>query len=646
MKTIVEIKDLYVSARELAYEASPSSVDAVADKLKQISDHCKELYKIEKTYLERAKCINLYESLDNIISILKSRGFLDPAIVSFFGFDKNGSGISFGDLAMGKGTVKAPVMPNPTFASPIEMPINSVEQPTYPHIDVKSPNKDDSKGECGVTSVPPKTSAPTVNLKKENPTPVKANDVPPTIVGARNGGSLPSIDEMMVPKYLDDFIGQEDIKRRLKDKIEAAKKLGEKHIDNILLIGTRGLGKTTLMEIIANELGLQDNYVFIDCTKFQNNVESQKIFHQVFMRIIEKNAPVVIGCDEVHALSTRMQETLYTLLEKRVYAYLTNSGESKVIPIKEFTFIGATTDYQKLAGPFKDRCIECLMHDYTREELCTIMERKLVSVGLSMDRESVVACINRCHSSIREVAFIIKELRPKAVNAGANFITREMVETYFKEVRVDAIGLKSKSLEILNAIKSEQTGVISEETLAARVSLEPSILTQEYEPLLLKMGFISITNKGRCLTVVAENYLKYGYYRFSDGSYVGQLPPDMIDPDNSGEPQLEKPISFDDVASEGGGVCSGDSTEAKEPNPSVGQQIVSPISEENDDPNATKICKNPVPQFENSLSEHVDGDNHACSPKEDVRETRSVWGQIQADKESQKQKDDEEGGSN
>ena len=89
---------------------------------------------------------------------------------------------------------------------------------------------------------------------------------------------------------------------------------------------------------------------------------------------------------------------------------------------------------------------------------------------------------------------------------------------------LDAIGLDTKELEILRAIKAETRGAISEETLAARVYLDPKVLTKEYEPYLMKIGFISVNSKGRSLTAKAEDYLKYGYYDFGNGIYVGTNP--------------------------------------------------------------------------------------------------------------------------
>ena len=146
-------------------------------------------------------------------------------------------------------------------------------------------------------------------------------------------------------------------------------------------------------------------------------------------------------------------------------------------------------------------------------------------MGLSVDDDAIIdQCINRCRSSIREVNAIISGLNTKAVNRNNGVITMDMVKEYFTDRGVDSIGLNKTEVKILEVIRDEPTGNVSEETLAARLYLDSGLLTSEYEPYLIKLGFITISSKGRSLTQKADDYLRYGYYVFDDGFTVGSKP--------------------------------------------------------------------------------------------------------------------------
>ncbi|MBR4942937.1 MAG: AAA family ATPase [Clostridia bacterium] len=515
MKTLEEIRDLFVSARKLANEASPSNVEIVAEKIQAISDHCKELYAVETSYLEKAKCINMYESLDNIVSILLARGFVDERVAAFFGFIDAAKGApSFSDISSGNGTVKKPDLPPPPAAGKGSLP----ESEWF-----VGGEKGNTPAGGDLTPPPPPAKEDKANEPdgEDVPTPPTPKTEKPAVDG--NGKIPVASDDKLEPQSFDEFIGQEHIIRRLREEIEAAKILGKSYIDNIMLFGNRGLGKSTLMKLIAKELGVE--FRFIDCTSLMNNTESQKSFHQFFMNIAAMDEPVVIACDEIHALTPRLQSCLLTLLNDRVYSYLAN-GVTKNIPIKNFTFIGATTDYDAVLTTLKDRCsnLTFMMKDYTRDELRRILINKLAAVGLTASEDALWRCINRCRSSIRDVRSIVLGLRTKAVVYKTSEVNVDMAELYFKERGLDPIGLNEKDLEILRAIANEPRGSISEETLSARVYLDPKILTKEYEPYLMKIGFISINSRGRTLTPIAEEYLRYGYYEFADGTHVGEKP--------------------------------------------------------------------------------------------------------------------------
>ena len=519
MKSLNELRSLFVGARNLAKEASPSKAGEAAKMLKGISDHCKELYNDTSSYMEKAKCRNIFESIDNVILILNRNGFYNSTVMAFFGLLNSNASPSFSDISKGKGYVKAPEEP----ALTREDPVSPVASPVA--------SQDEKPSEKGKRLIPPPPAcaqtpatdtAPVGTDGGENGS--KENSEPVTDTAPADSEIIYPDGNPLAPGSLDDFIGQEHVIKQLKEVLAAAKKLGKKHIDHILLLGNRGLGKSTIMKLVAKELGV--DFQFIDCTSLMNDVRSQRLFQEFFINIAKADRPVVIALDEIHALPSRLQSTLLTLLNDRVYSYLTENGTTKNISIPDFTFIGATTDYDAILSTLKDRCsyLTFELKDYTRDELRRIFKGKLGAMGLNAEGAVVDACINRCRSSIRELEAAVKGLKTKAITLDTDTVTLDMAEQYFEARGIDKIGLKDTDRRILHAIANEAKGFLSEETLAARVYLEPRLLTKEYEPFLMKIGFININSRGRYLTGKATDYLNYGYFDFGEGVTVGELP--------------------------------------------------------------------------------------------------------------------------
>lgn len=521
MKSLEQIKELFVSARELVKVASPDSVDVVIEKITEISNHCKELYEIETSYIERAKCINMYTSLDNIIKILSVKGFIDERIGAFFGLGNSDTlhSPSFGELSQGKGTIKAPVFDeksNPNIKH--ESPFNGIgegdekkESPAK-NDDLPPPPKGNSEFSESETPNP-------IDIEGKEPSPIDGND---DHIGSGNNIVSGTDSE---PQFLHEFIGQEQAVTQLKKEIAASKILGKKSIDHVLLLGNKGLGKTTLMKIIANELGVEFKY--INASALTSDSSARKYFFEWLIGIALKKKPVVIGIDEVHMLSENLQTSLYTLLSSNEFTHVSKTGvETYKIP--EFTFIGATTEPNLINEPFKDRCknLTLTLEDYSREELRKIVVNKFVYKNLSIEENAINCCINRCRSSIRELTAIVKGVHTSALLSQTKIVTAEMIEEYFSLKKIDAIGLSKKEIELLNIIKNEPSGVISEETLAARLNTNVKILKKDYETYLIKIGFLVIHSRGRSLTEKAKNYLQYGYFDFGDNVTIGSLPSD------------------------------------------------------------------------------------------------------------------------
>ena len=304
------------------------------------------------------------------------------------------------------------------------------------------------------------------------------------------------------PQSLDEFIGQAQVVERLKETIKAAQKRGERYIGNTLLFGNRGLGKSTLMRLIAKELG-------VECHIIDAANVTQETF-QLFLRNIANGPqPTVIGVDEIHALKGNSQTMLLTLLNDRVLRYVDKNGIPYEIPV-EFTFIGATTDPDKILGTIKDRCSNLTFYltDYTHDELKLIFASKFSAYGLKAADDVIESCIARCRSSIREVEAFVKGMSDKAINNDLSEIPLALAEEYFAQRGLDESGLSEKDREILNTLNTEENdGFLSAETLAARVRLSAGVYTSEYEPYLLKIGYIGKTSRGRYLTEQGKQFV-------------------------------------------------------------------------------------------------------------------------------------------
>lgn len=474
----MKFEDLFREKYRIALNAARSgNVEETIAGLKGIYQLLREQYerKNEDTIMEKSHLLNECRVFAKYIHIAQESGLKDERLQELFGLNRVINTPSMDPL-----TKKVSDTPSSDF----EIDIEGLNE--EPKEEVKEEPVEETPKEDDVVIEEPITEDEETS-KEEIP----------------QGG----VDKEGNPLSLADFIGQQKIVKTLLKEIAIAKNEGRKHIDNILLFGRPGLGKTTLMALIAKGLGV--HFEKLDCT----NVDANGL-QNFLMKVARENEPVVIALDEIHALSDSVQESLLTLLNDRVYVSSPDKNGNVVrIPIEEFTFIAATTDDNKVKPTIKDRCLrlQFRMVEYTPEELKQIYKTKVTAMGLTIDDDAIDTCIPRSRGSMREVGAIIKGLNIALYDDNgvrlSTHIDKNVALDFFKEQGIDEMGLKEKDYEILYALKETKNHILSLDTLAARVGLDSKIYVSDYEPFLIKVGFIDVSSRGRMLTEKAMEYL-------------------------------------------------------------------------------------------------------------------------------------------
>lgn len=507
MKNLSELRTHFITAKQLAKCGDAATVRDAAKELYQIYIHCTEAYAEDISIKEKGLSLALSDKLEDVIRRMLVNGYDDYEVIAFLGLAN-----------------KAPVAASASHvlsadAADAELPIDLAAcLPDKPACVADEPIPDVPVFDADVGNW--------TACLLDGP----ADDVQPDAPKIDEPAAVKPVDvsRSPEPQRLDDFIGQVSIVERLREEIRAAEILGAKHIDNVLLLGNKGLGKSTLMELIAKELGV--DFKLIDCTSFTSGARSEKNFHELMLRIYQDNRPVVLAFDEIHALPDKLQDRLLTLLQSRRYMYL-ESGVAHTLEMPAFTFIGATTDIDALREPLKDRCsnLTFVMSDYSRAALSQILSNKFTAMGMDATPAVIERCVNRFRCSLRDVNAIVQGLYTKTVLAGTHTVTPDMVEAYFALRGVDPIGLKPKELEILRLIRDDPKGAVSEDTIAGRAYLDVKVYKTVYEPFLFRLGLLTVTAKGRALTDKALEYLDTGFYDFGDGITVGDKPNPGVD---------------------------------------------------------------------------------------------------------------------
>ncbi len=304
------------------------------------------------------------------------------------------------------------------------------------------------------------------------------------------------------PLNFEDYIGQGSIKETLKISIEASKKRNT-HLDHLLFYGPPGLGKTTLAQIIANELNTN-----IKITSAPS-IERPRDIIGILMQMKEGE---VLFIDEIHRLNKIAEEILYPAMEDFSIDLTTGKSQSVKtmrIPIPKFTLIGATTKAGSLSGPLRDRFgIIHRLEFYTVEELAIIVKRtaKILEFDINDDGARIIAERSRCTPRIANR--LVKRCADWAIVKGDGKITSKIALDALNALKIDEIGLDVTDRALLNLmINSFEGRPVGIETLAVALGEDIHTIEDVYEPYLIQKGLIARTPRGRKPTKVAYEHL-------------------------------------------------------------------------------------------------------------------------------------------
>lgn len=304
------------------------------------------------------------------------------------------------------------------------------------------------------------------------------------------------------PRLLNEYIGQTQVKDNLSIFIKAAAARHEA-LDHVLLFGPPGLGKTTLANIIANELNVNIRVTSGPAIERQGDLAA------ILTNLGDND---VLFIDEIHRLSKTVEEILYSAMEDFALDIIIGKGpaaRSVRLDLPHFTLIGATTRLGAIAAPLRDRFgVQCCLEFYKPEELQFIITRAAEILNVKIDKEGALEIARRSRGTPRIANRLLKRVRDFAQVLGVEVIDRQLADEALAKLEVDRYGFNRNDRKILTTIvKTFGGGPVGIETIAAAVSEESSTIEDVIEPYLMQQGMLNRTSRGRMATRETYRYL-------------------------------------------------------------------------------------------------------------------------------------------
>lgn len=311
-------------------------------------------------------------------------------------------------------------------------------------------------------------------------------------------------EKSLRPRTLNQYIGQDKVKKELSIYIQAAKRR-EEALDHVLLYGPPGLGKTTLAMVIANEMQTSIRTTTGPAIDKPGDLVA-------LLNDLEPGG--ILFIDEIHRLPRVIEEMLYSAMEDYFIDIIIGEGESAHpvhFPLPPFTLIGATTRAGSLSAPLRDRFgILAYMEYYSNEDLNEVVKRSADVLNIRTEEEGSLEIASRSRGTPRIANRLLKRVRDYAEVESDGVISKTVAQDSLKLLRVDGIGLDTLDLKILRTlIELYSGGPVGLNTLSANVSEEIETIEDMVEPYLLKQGLLQRTARGRVATEKAYEHLGY-----------------------------------------------------------------------------------------------------------------------------------------
>ncbi|MBA3851176.1 MAG: Holliday junction branch migration DNA helicase RuvB [Chloroflexi bacterium] len=316
-------------------------------------------------------------------------------------------------------------------------------------------------------------------------------------------GAEATVETSLRPRRLAEYIGQSSVKQNLQILLTAAAQRGEA-ADHVLLYGPPGLGKTTLANIVARELGVNIH------TTSGPAIERPGDLAAILTNLEERD---VLFIDEIHRLNHSVEEILYPAMEDFGIDVMIGRGPSARslrLSLKAFTVVGATTRAGRISSPLRDRFGAVYRLDYyDASELATIIERSAGILGVTIEPDAVTILARRGRGTPRVVNRLLRRVRDHAEVTGDGRITAAQAEAAMAAMDIDHEGLDTTDRRLLAAIVQKfGSGPVGGAALAAVIGEEVETIEDVYEPFLLQLGFLDRTPQGRVATERARDHLR------------------------------------------------------------------------------------------------------------------------------------------